>query len=143
MRVLGIDLGTKRIGVAVSDGTGSLASPLTVVERSGDVEADRRRIAALVAEEEAEMVVIGLPLNMSGSAGPAAAEACAEAGGLGELVAPIPVILWDERLTTVSADRSMRASMPRKKTPERRRSVDMVAAAILLQSYLDAHREPR
>ena len=138
MRAVGIDLGAKRIGVAVSDSGGTLASPLVVIERSGDVDADRRRIAALVADESAEMVVIGLPLNMSGSRGPAAAEACAEAGALGVLVAPIPVVLWDERLTTVAADRSMRASAPRKKAPARRQSVDMVAATVMLQSWLDA-----
>jgi len=137
VRALGLDLGTKRIGLAVSDGTGSMASPLVVIERSGDVDADRRRIASIAVEEEAETVVLGLPLNMSGTAGPAAAEACAEAGALGVLLAPVPVVLWDERLTTVAADRSMRAAS-RKRAPERRRSVDMVAAAVMLQSWLDA-----
>jgi putative Holliday junction resolvase len=72
MRVLGLDLGTRRIGVAVSDGTGTLASPLTVITRSGDPARDRREVSRLVTEEEVEKVVVGLPTSLSGDAGPAA-----------------------------------------------------------------------
>ena len=145
MRVLALDLGTRRIGVAVSDGTGFLASPLTVIGRSGDVAADHRGIAALVAEEEAERVIVGLPLSMSGSAGPAAQAAMAESEQLAALL-PVPVELWDERLTTVVADRSMLAGGGRggrgggKRVPARRKVIDQVAAAVILQSWLDAHR---
>jgi putative Holliday junction resolvase len=137
MRVLGVDLGTRRIGVAVSDGTGTIASPLTVVARSGDVAADHRRIAALVIDEDAERVIVGLPLSMSGTAGPAAQSAMAESETLAAAL-PVPVELWDERLTTVVADRSMIARG--KRAPARRKVVDQVAAAVILQSWLDAHR---
>ena len=77
MRVLGLDLGAKRIGVAVSDRTGTIASPLSVLQRSGSRQRDHQQIAALVVEEEAEAIVVGLPLNMNGSLGPAAKAAVA------------------------------------------------------------------
>ena len=135
MRVVGIDLGTRRVGVAVSDPGGVLASPYEVITRSGDLDRDRRRIAEVVAEVEAELVVVGLPLSMNGSVGRAAAAALAEAEALGEVVG-VPVVTFDERLTTVSADRSM---MERKmKADARRQVVDKVAAAVMLQAWLDS-----
>lgn len=137
MRVLGLDLGTRRIGVAVSDGTGMIASPVTVVERSGDQRADHARIAGLVIEEQAERVIVGLPLSMSGQAGAAAQSAIAESEQLAGLL-PVPVELWDERLTTVVADRALQSRG--KRAPARRKVVDQVAAAVILQSWLDAHR---
>lgn len=135
MRALGIDLGSRRIGIAVSDGTGSLASPLTVLQRTGEPARDHAAIARLVAEEEAERVIVGLPLSMSGQAGTAAQQAMAEAEAMAEIVA-VPVELWDERLTTVVADRAMVARGRR--APARRKVVDKVAAAVMLQSWLDA-----
>ena len=134
MRVVGIDLGTRRIGVAVSDAGGVLASPFEVVRRSGDPAADRRRLAELVAELGAERVVIGLPLSLDGSVGPAARAALEEAAALGEVLT-VPLETFDERLTTVSAERSLRQG--RLKAPARRRVVDKVAAAVLLQAWLD------
>jgi putative Holliday junction resolvase len=140
MRALGVDLGSKRIGIAVSDRSGTIASPLTVVARSGNVAADHRRIAALVAEEEAEMVVVGLPLNMNGSSGPAAQAAVKEAAVLATVVG-VPVETFDERRTTVTADAVL---MERKMNAQARRKViDKVAAAVMLQNWLDsrgAHR---
>lgn len=134
-RALGLDLGSKRIGVAVSDRTGTIASPLQVLQRSGSPLRDHRAIAALVAEEEAEVVVVGLPLNMNGSAGPAARAASAEASALATVVG-VPVVTFDERRTTVTADQAMiGAGM---KAPARRRVVDKIAATVLLQSWLDA-----
>lgn len=134
MRVVGIDLGTKRIGVAVSDPGGVLASPYEVITRCGDPGRDRARIAAAVAEVEAGLVVVGLPLSMDGSVGRAAVAALAEAEALAPVVG-VPVVTFDERLTTVSADRSM---MERKmKADARRRVVDKVAAAVMLQAWLD------
>ena len=138
MRALGIDLGSKRIGIAVSDRSGTIASPLTVVARSGNRRIDHERIAALVAEEEAVCVVVGLPLNMDGSAGPAARAAESEARALATVVG-VPVETYDERRTTVTADavlqeRGMRA-------PARRGVIDKVAAAVMLQSWLDSRRE--
>lgn len=137
MRVLGIDLGTKRIGVAVSDAGGTLASPLVVIQRSGDVEADRRAIARLATEEEAERVIVGMPLSLSGAAGPAATAARDEADALAAVL-PVPVETWDERLTTVAAHRSLEAGGKRSK--QRRGMVDKVAAAVMLQSWLDSGR---
>jgi putative Holliday junction resolvase len=134
MRVLGVDLGSKRIGIAVSDRSGTIASPLTVIQRSGSVARDHQVIATLVAEEEAEAVVVGLPLNMDGSMGPAAKAAVREAEALATVV-NVPVHTSDERRTTVTADRAMiEAGMDAK---ARRKVVDKVAAAVLLQHWLD------
>jgi putative Holliday junction resolvase len=134
VRVLALDLGSKRIGVAVSDRSGTIASPLTVLTRSGNVKADHARIAALVAEEEAERVVVGLPLSLDGSLGPAAKAASTEAEALAAAV-PVPVEVFDERLTTVTADRALMEA--RLRAEARRRVVDKVAAAVMLQAWLD------
>lgn len=137
MRALGIDLGSKRIGVALSDSAGSLATPYEVVPRSGDRQRDHRRIAALAEEAGAECLVVGLPLSLDGSQGPAARAALAEADELATATG-LPVELWDERLTTVSADRDLLALDM--KAPARRRVVDKVAAAVMLQAWLDHRR---
>ncbi len=134
MRVLALDLGSKRIGVAVSDRSGTIATPLTVVTRSGRREDDHRRIAAMVAEEGAERVIVGLPLSLDGSLGPAAKAAVAEAEALAEVLA-VPVESFDERLTTVTADRALMEA--RMRGEARRRVVDKVAAAVMLQAWLD------
>jgi putative Holliday junction resolvase len=137
MRVIGLDLGSKRIGVAVSDSSATIATPFTVINRSKKQSEDHRTIAALVREEEAEAIVIGLPLSMSGDIGPAARAAIAESKVLATVV-DVPVHLHDERLTTVAADAVlMEAKM---KAQARRRVVDKVAAAVMLQSWLDARR---
>jgi putative holliday junction resolvase len=139
-RVVGVDLGTKRVGVAVSDAGGVLASPYEVLERTGDLDRDRQKLKAIVEEVEAVLVVVGLPLSMDGSIGRAATTALAEADKLAEVLAPVPVETFDERLTTVSADRSM---MQRKMNAQaRRKVVDKVAAAVMLQAWLDS-REAR
>ncbi len=137
MRALGLDLGSKRIGVAVSDRSGTIASPLTVVQRSGRRSEDHRRIAALVAEEEADVVVVGLPLSLDGSVGRAARDAIAEVERLASVV-DVPVETHDERLTTVSADRVLFERGLR--AQDRRRVVDKVAAAVMLQAWLDGRR---
>lgn len=137
MRVVGIDLGSRRIGIAVSDVTGTLASPHLVLERSGDAAADHRRLAEIVHEVGAERVVVGLPLSMRGDAGTAAQAAAAEAEALaGEL--GVPVETFDERLTTVSADRALREAGG--KARGRRAVIDKAAAAVLLQAWLDGRR---
>jgi len=134
-RALGLDLGSRRIGVAIGDRSGTIASPLCVVQRTGSMKRDHIAIAALVEEEEAEIVVVGLPLNMNGTAGPAARAASDEAAALTTVVG-VPVVTFDERRTTVTADQAMiGAGM---KAPARRRVVDKVAAAVMLQSWLDA-----
>ena len=140
MRVLGVDLGSKRIGIAVSDRSGTIASPLTVIQRSGSLARDHQAIAKLVLEEEAEAVVVGLPLNMNGSAGPAAQAAVKEAKALATVVG-VPVHTSDERRTTVTADRAMmEAGM---NAQARRKVVDKVAAAVLLQHWLDGRDATR
>jgi putative Holliday junction resolvase len=135
--VLALDLGSKRIGVAVSDRSGTIATPLVVLTRSGDVAVDHARIAALVVEEGAERVVVGLPLSLDGSLGPAARAARAETEVLAGVVA-VPVESFDERLTTVTADRALMEAKMR--TEARRRVVDKVAAAVMLQAWLDRRR---
>jgi putative Holliday junction resolvase len=137
VRALGIDPGTKRIGIAVSDRSGTIATPLKVLPRSRSRHHDLQQIADLVREEEADVVVFGLPINMDGSHGPAAQRALDEARRLATVVG-VPVEMHDERRTTVSADRSMiEAGLD---APARRQRVDMVAAAIMLQSWLDGRR---
>jgi len=135
VRVLGIDLGSKRIGVAVSDRSGTIATPLTVVMRSGDVERDHQRIRDLVVEEEAERVIVGLPLSLDGGMGPAALAAVAEADAMASVVG-VPLETFDERLTTVTAESVLREQRMRPKA--RRRVIDKVAAAVMLQTWLDS-----
>jgi putative holliday junction resolvase len=137
VRALGIDLGTKRIGVSLSNSEGTLATPYEVVTRSGDRARDHRAIAALAEETGAESLVVGLPLSLDGTVGAAAASALAEAEELAEATG-LPVELWDERLTTVSADRDLMALDM--KAGARRRVVDKVAASVMLQAWLDHRR---
>jgi putative holliday junction resolvase len=140
MRALGVDLGSKRIGLAISDRSGTIASPLLVLHRSKSRRHDLAEIARIAVEHDAETIVVGLPLSMSGEMGPAANAAASEAERLATFV-DVPVVTHDERLTTVSADRSMRdASLS---APERRQRVDKVAAALILQSWLDARSGSR
>jgi putative Holliday junction resolvase len=136
-RVVGLDLGSKRIGVAVSSGT--IAMPHSVLERRKDRAADHAAVAAIVAEEEAELVVVGLPLSLDGSMGPAARAAADEAAALADVLA-VPVETYDERLTTVTADRSL--STLGLSGQARRRVVDKVAAAVILQAWLDRANPP-
>ncbi len=138
MRAVGVDLGSRRIGVAVSDPAGTVATAREVLQRSGDPARDHRRLAEIVAEVEAEVVVVGLPLSLDGGMGPAARAAAIEAEALAEVVG-VPVETHDERLTTVSAERSLSALAL--KAPARRQVVDMVAAAVILQSWLDRRRQ--
>jgi len=138
-RVLGVDLGERRIGLAVSDPTGTLAGPHQILDRSGDPAADRRAVVAVARELGATRIVVGLPRSLSGRDGPAARAARAEAEALrGEGGPDLIVELHDERFSTVTAQQSVRASGARRKA--RRRPVDDVAAAVILQSYLESRR---
>ena len=139
MRVLGIDLGSKRIGIAASDRSGTIASPLTVLQRCGSQGGDHRNIAKIVLEEEAVAIVVGLPLNMDGSEGKAAQSARAEVERMATVVG-VPVYVHDERLTTVAADRVMMEQ--NMNAQARRKVVDKWAAAVILQAWLDS-RESR
>jgi putative Holliday junction resolvase len=134
VRAVGVDLGDARIGIALSDSGGTVATPWTKVVRCGDERQDHRRIADLVAEVDAQCVVVGLPLSLDGSIGPAAEKALAEVERLAAVV-PVPVETYDERLTTVTAERVLREQGV---TGRRRRQViDQVAASVLLQAWLD------
>lgn len=132
---IGIDPGDARIGVARSDPSGFLASPVETVRRGrGDV----RRIGQVVAESEAVEVVVGLPRSLSGGEGPAAVKVREFALELARRVAPVPVRLCDERLSTVSAESILRDSG--RHGQKRRAVVDQAAAVLILQTALDTER---
>ena len=137
MRALGIDLGSRRIGVAVSDAGGILASPLTTVERTRDTQAVHRKLAQLAAEEEVEIVVVGLPRRLDGTLGPAAEAVETEVAALADVLS-VPVVTHDERLTTVTAHQQLQAAGVGGR--RRRQIVDQQAAVVILQSWLDANR---
>jgi len=134
-RVLGLDLGDARIGVAISDDDRRMAVPVGTV-RTG-APADVRSIAEIVREREVAVVVVGHPLLLSGEAGERAHHAERFAEALGSLL-EVPVVLHDERLSTVEAERALRAAGTTGR--DRRRAVDASAAAVILQAYLDAAR---
>jgi len=132
MRILGIDHGDVRIGIAMSDETAFLASPLTTIQNG---KAAIGEIVALVVEHRVETIVIGLPRNMNGTYGPATEKVRAFVGKLSEKT-DVPIVEWDERLSTVSAHNDLReAGLDGRK---RKSVVDMAAAQIILQNYLDA-----
>lgn len=137
-RVLALDLGAKRIGVAVSDSDGTVATPVTVIERHRDRQRLHREIADLVEEWDAELLLLGLPVDLRGEIGPAAAGVLQERDQLAAVVG-VPVEVHDERLTTRIADRALRerGDMDGR---ARREVVDMVAASVILQDWLDRHR---
>ncbi|MFT3706735.1 MAG: Holliday junction resolvase RuvX [Archangium sp.] len=136
MRALGLDLGTKTIGLAVTDELGITAQGITTLERRGP----RKDLEALIETAQqygVDRFVIGLPLNMDGSEGPRA-EATRKFGAGLESESKLPVIYWDERLTTVAAHRMLlEADVSRKK---RKEVVDQIAAVLILQGWLDAQK---
>jgi putative Holliday junction resolvase len=140
-RVLGIDLGSRRIGVAVTDAGQTVATGVRTVPRSRDRSADHRALAALVEEYEAVGVVIGVPYSLSGVTGPAAAAVLAEVEELGGALG-VEVATIDERFTTVAAASALRAGGRRER--DQRGVIDQSAAAVLLQSWVDRrHSEDR
>jgi len=132
---LGIDPGDARIGVARSDPTGFLATPVETVRRG---KGDLARIAAILAEEEAVEVVVGLPRSLSGREGPAAVKVREFAASLARRLAPVPIRLVDERMTTVSAEAMLRDQG--RKGGKRRAVVDQAAAVLILQHARDTGR---
>ena len=139
MRVLALDLGAKRIGVAVCDDEGRVATPVTTVVRHRDRPRLHRELADLVREWEAELVLLGLPIDLRGDVGPAAEAVLAERAELAAVL-PVPVEVHDERFTTRIADRALRERGDLDGRA-RREVVDMVAAAVILQDWLD-HGHP-
>ena len=134
MRILGLDPGSKRVGIALSDDLQMIAQPLDyilAVPFSVLVE----RLGVLIREQDVESIIVGMPRNMDGSYGPAAEKSRAFIAQLKETIT-IPIREWDERLTTVEANRILIAGKVSRK--KRKEKVDKLAAAILLQSFLDS-----
>lgn len=138
MRAVALDLGTRRIGVAVSNSEGTVAVPYEVIHRSKDRSSDHAAIIAMVEETGAEIIVVGMPYSLDGSIGPAAKKISAEVEVL-RRSSPVEVVTIDERFTTVTADRSLREMSLG--AAERRRMVDAVAASVMLQAWLDGRKE--
>jgi putative Holliday junction resolvase len=136
-RVLGIDVGTVRVGVALSDPTGTLASPLETLRRAKNG-SDLDRLAALVVEHEVAEVVVGDPRHLSGASGASARDAAAYSDALAGRIADVPVHLIDERLSTVTAASHLREGGidSRKQRPV----IDQAAAVVILQQFLDSRR---
>ena len=138
MRVLGIDLGERTLGLALSDPGRILASALRTIRRTSESK-DLEELARVIEEHEVTEIVVGHPLNMNGSRGPQAMKAEAFAELLRERFR-LPVQLWDERLSTVAAERTLlEADLSRKK---RKKVIDHVAAAFFLQGFLDSRPKP-
>jgi putative Holliday junction resolvase len=140
MRILGVDYGTVRIGLAISDPSGFLAQGLSVLRRKNDEQAVAD-IVQIIREHEVEEVVVGLPKHMNGSLGEKA-QICQAFADMIEKASGLPVAMYDERLTTVAAEKMLiEADVMRKR---RKQVIDAVAATLLLQGYLDrksnAHR---
>ncbi|MDQ2799298.1 MAG: Holliday junction resolvase RuvX [Armatimonadota bacterium] len=136
MRLLGLDVGDVKIGVAVCDSLEIAAFPVGLVRRVGSLKRDTATMAALAVEQEAEGIVIGLPLSLNGEIGSQAQKTQGFAKALANLL-PMPVVLWDESLSSVEAEELLiRRGVSRVK---RRQQIDQTAAALILESYL-AHR---
>lgn len=134
MRILALDHGTKRIGIALSDELKVIAQPLEFVPAE-PFAAFLKRLKELLAEKQVELVVVGMPRNMNGSYGPAALKV-EEFVGVLRAAITVPIKTWDERLTSAQANRFLIEGKVRR--DKRKEKVDQTAAAILLQSYLDS-----
>jgi putative Holliday junction resolvase len=137
-RALGVDLGSRRIGIAVTDSAGTMALPRTTLVRTADIEGDRRRLVEMAVDDGVVVVVVGLPLSLDGSRGRAAMAAVEEAAVLRGLLQPrgIEVELFDERLTTVTAHQALAAGGADERG--RRQIVDQAAAAVMLSAWLES-----
>lgn len=134
MRILGIDYGTHRIGVAISDETCTIAQPIETISASPFSDF-LQRLKELVREKEISLIVVGMPRKLDGSYGAATVKVQEFVNALKDAIT-IPVKTWDERLTTVQAQRSMISLGAKRK--DRKQKIDQTAAAIILQSYLDS-----
>ncbi len=132
-RVIALDVGERRVGVAISDPTGTLATPHSVIHRRSKAE-DFAAVARLVIELEVERVVVGLPLSLNGEVGPQARRVSRYAQALAQRL-DVPVELHDERYSTVTADALLTESGRKRRVP-----IDAAAAAVILQDYLDSQR---
>jgi putative Holliday junction resolvase len=139
MRRLGLDIGEKRVGVAVSDPSGRVSTPLKVLDASS-LAGDAVPLRRLVEDYDARELVVGLPLTLAGDEGRQAAIVRAEATRLADAVG-LPLVMWDERMSSSAAARAMAETGQDSRA--RRGRVDMVAASLLLQAYLDSRHSPR
>ncbi|MBT1279784.1 Holliday junction resolvase RuvX [Thermoanaerobacter sp. CM-CNRG TB177] len=137
MRIMGLDVGDKRIGIAISDLSGTIAQGLTTIKRSSNKK-DFERIKQIINEYEVGMIIVGLPKNMNGTLGPQGQKVVRFVEHLKKAFS-IPIILWDERLTTVEAERVLieKADISRAK---RKEVIDKLAAVLILQNYLDSQK---
>ncbi|MEX1253525.1 MAG: Holliday junction resolvase RuvX [Dehalococcoidia bacterium] len=136
-RVLALDMGERRIGLAVSDPDGRLAIPLRILERTNNDGADMRAIAEIARAEGVDTLLVGNPLSMTGQEGPQSQRVRSFGHRLAQ-TASLPLVLWDERLSSAEARRFAPASRRgQKRRGGRREPIDDVAAALVLQSYLD------
>ena len=133
-RVMALDVGTRTIGVAVSDPLGMIASPVETISRTGR-RADAARVQELAAEREVVRVVVGLPMRTDGTEGESAVEARRMAAAVAAVLPGVEVVLLDERFTTAEAERSLLTSNVRRK--KRKQVIDQVAAVLILQQWLD------
>lgn len=135
MRKMSLDVGTKTIGIAVSDVLGMIANGVETMHRTSEAK-DFERIGQLIREQEVDTLVVGYPKNMNGTIGERAQACEAMAQRLRELFPQVQVVLWDERLSTVAAEKVLvDADLRRKK---RKKVIDMMAAVVILQNYLDS-----
>ena len=140
MRVIGIDLGSKRIGIALSDTDLTVATPLDVVERSGNVEKDHITILKITDEWEVQKIIVGLPISLDGTLGPSAQSVMDEIKML-RGVTDIPIETHDERFTTVTAEQIL--LQQNVKRDKKKRIIDKVAAAIILQGWIDSFNKSK
>jgi putative Holliday junction resolvase len=138
VRVLGIDAGERRVGVAISDQTCLIATPLTILDRGHGLAPVLDELSHLAAKEKVDRLVVGLPLNADGSEGPQARRARDFARIAGRVLA-LPVELWDERLSTQEAEAIVRAQGRNPRRLRERGQIDAIAAAVILQDFLDHH----
>ena len=140
MRVIGIDLGCKRIGIALSDSDLTVATPLDVIERSGNVENDHIAILKITDEWEVKRIIVGLPISLDGTLGASAQSVIDEISRLGNLT-DIPIETHDERFTTVTAEQIL--LQQNVKRDKKKRVIDKVAAAIILQGWIDSFNKSK
>ena len=140
MRVIGIDLGSKRIGIALSDSDLTVATPLDVIERSGNVENDHIAILKITDEWEVKRIIVGLPISLDGTLGSSAQSVMDEIKML-ESVTDIPIETHDERFTTVTAEQIL--LQQNVKRDKKKRVIDKVAAAIILQGWIDSFNKSK
>ena len=140
MRVIGIDLGSKRIGIALSDSDLTVATPLDVIERSGNVKNDHIAILKITDEWEVKRIIVGLPISLDGTLGASAQSVIDEISRLGTLT-DIRIETHDERFTTVTAEQIL--LQQNVKRDKKKRVIDKVAAAIILQGWIDSFNKSK